>query len=73
MCNEQTCYRVRFLGELSSICKCKNGLRQGDAMYPMLFNLALEKVVRDISDLKEMEIIGHYTLLAYAYDIILLG
>lgn len=73
MCNEQTCCRVRFLGELSSIFECKNGLRQGDALSPVLFNLALEKVVSDTSDLKEMVIIGSYTLLAYADDIILLG
>jgi len=45
-------------------------LRQGETV---LFNLALEKVVRDISDLKEMEIIGPYTLLVYADDTIILG
>lgn len=73
MCNEQTCCRVRWLGELLSIFECKNGLRQSDALSPVLFNLALEKVVSDISDLKEMEIIGPYTLLTYADDIILLG
>jgi hypothetical protein len=39
----------------------------------VLFNLALEKVVIDISDIKEIEILGPYTLLAYADDIILLG
>jgi len=42
-------------------------------MSSVLFKLALEKVVRDISDLKEMEIIDPYILLAYANDIILLG
>jgi len=42
-------------------------------MTPVLFNLALEKVVRDIPDLKEMDAIGPYTLLTYPYYIILLG
>jgi len=46
------------LEELSSIFEYKNGLRQGDALSPVLFNLVLEKVVSDIPDLKEMEIIG---------------
>jgi len=39
----------------------------------MLYNLALEKAVRDILDLKQMEIIGPYTLFANADDVILLG
>jgi len=39
----------------------------------VLFNLALEKVVRYIPDPKEMEVIETHTLLAYADDIILLG
>lgn len=42
-------------------------------MSPVLFNLALKKVVRNISDLKEMEIIVLHTLLAYTDDFILLG
>lgn len=52
--------------------KFKTGLRQGDALSPVLFNLALKKVVRDIPDLKEMKIIEAYTLLAYTNDIILI-
>jgi len=39
----------------------------------VLFNLTLEKVVRYITDLREMEIIGPYTLLVYTDDIISLG
>lgn len=38
-----------------------------------MFNLALEKIIRDIPDLKEMEVIGTGSLLAYIDDIILLG
>jgi hypothetical protein len=73
MCNAQIYCKVRFLGELSTIFECKAGLRQGDALSPVLFNLALEKVVRNIQDSKEMDVIGTHTLLAYADDIILLG
>jgi hypothetical protein len=43
------------------------------SLYPVLFNLALEKVIRNITDPKEMDVIGTHTLLAYADDIIILG
>lgn len=42
-------------------------------MSPVLFNLALEKMARDIEDNKETKGIGSNTLLALADDIILLG
>eukprot|EP00102_Acyrthosiphon_pisum_P022636 XP_016659846.1 PREDICTED: uncharacterized protein LOC107883739 [Acyrthosiphon pisum] len=51
----------------------QTGLRQGDALSPVLFNLALEKVVRSATDTEEMDVIGTHTLLAYADDIIILG
>jgi len=35
----------------------------------VLFNLALEKVVRNVTDPKEMVVIGTHTLLTYADDI----
>ncbi|VVC33182.1 Reverse transcriptase domain [Cinara cedri] len=73
MCNEQTYFKVRLLGELSIIFKSKTELRQVVALFPTLFNLDLEKVMRDIPDLKEMETVGPYTLLVYLDDIILLG
>lgn len=38
----------------------KTGPRPGNALYPVLFNLALEKAVRNIPDNKNMEIIGPY-------------
>lgn len=47
--------KVRFLREFFAIFESKIGLRQGDALSPMLFYLALEKVVKDMTDLKEMK------------------
>lgn len=40
-----------------------------DVLFSVLFNLALEKVVRDIPEI--MEILGLRTLLVYTNDIIL--
>lgn len=73
MCNEQTYCKVRFCGELSTMFECKTGLRQGDALSPALFNLALQKVKRNISDLEEMEISHTPYLECFADDIILIG
>lgn len=41
-------------------------------MIPVLFNLAMEKAVTNIPDLKDMEIIGPYNPLLANADIILL-
>jgi len=45
---------------------------QGKALSPVFFNLAHEKVIRDIREEQEMEIIGLNTLLAYLDDIVIL-
>lgn len=73
ICNQQTFCKVRFMGETSENFECKIGSKQGDALSPVLFNLALEKLIRDILVEQEMEIIGVNTLLAYADDIVILG
>ncbi|CAI6359033.1 unnamed protein product [Macrosiphum euphorbiae] len=72
-CNSDTFCKVRFLGETSKEFEVRCVLKQGDALSPALFNLALEKVVRDMQGDREMEVLGHSSLLAYADDIVLLG
>jgi len=61
------------MGETSEAFKCKTGLRQGDALSPILFNLALEQVIRDMHEKREMELVGINTILAYADDLVILG
>lgn len=44
---EQTQCKVSVAGNTSDAFEVKRGLRQGDALSTVLFNLALEKVIRD--------------------------
>ena len=49
----KTCVRktrnvVRIEGTLSSLFENKTGLKQGDSLSPILFNLALQKVIQSI-------------------------
>lgn len=50
------------------------GLRQGDALSPVIFNLVLEKIIREINLCEGVEL-GRSTIniLAYVDDIALLG
>ncbi|KAF0708802.1 craniofacial development protein 2-like, partial [Aphis craccivora] len=67
---------VKFNGQPSKAFMINTGLKQGDALSPMLFNIALEKVVRNALNtgievkLQESKTIK---LIAYANDIVLLS
>jgi hypothetical protein len=43
MCLTLTCSRVRVGKNLSDVFPVTNGLRQGDALSPLIFNFALEE------------------------------
>jgi sorting nexin-29 len=72
-CNSNTFYRVRYLGETSTHFEVRNGLRQEAALSSTLFNLALKRVIREMQNSREMEMLGGNTLLAYADDIVIFG
>ena len=42
MCLTETCSRVQVGKNLSDMFPIRNGLKQGDALLPLLFNFALE-------------------------------
>ena len=66
---------MRIEGTLSSFPENKTALKQGDSLSPILFNLALQKMIQSIKMVPRVTKIGKQQLnvLAYAYDIVLIG
>jgi hypothetical protein len=63
MCLNETCSKVRIGKHFSDSFLIQNGLKQGDALSPLLFNSALEYAIRSVQ----------VNQLAYADDVNLLG
>lgn len=57
LCDNKTECSVKFLGKLSSTFKVNSGLRQ-DALSTTLFNLGLEKVIRELNHSYQVEVIN---------------
>lgn len=70
MCVNGSKSRVRIGSTVSSAFDINNGLKQGDALSPLLFNIALEKAIRAANIKVEMYTNdGPKLLLAFADDI----
>jgi len=70
MCLTETCNRVRVGKNLSDRFPIRNGLKQGDALSPLLFTFDLEWAIRRVQVNQDgMKINGTYQLLAYADDV----
>lgn len=68
-----TSSQVKVNNELSSSFITNNGLKQGDAMSPTLFNTALESILRKIPRTEILNLDEGNFLLAYADDIVVIG
>lgn len=76
----ETTAKVKFMGEISEPFNIKTGVRQGDGLSPLLFNIVLDKIVREWEEYvkgiqlgKKREVRTWIKCLAFADDLAILN
>jgi hypothetical protein len=74
MCLNEIYSKVHIGKHLSDSFPIQNGLNQGYALTPLLFNFALDYVIRKVEENQvRLKLNGIHQLLAYADDVNLVG
>jgi len=70
----ETYSRVRVGKKMSDRFPIRSGLKQGDALLPMLFDFVLKYAIRSVHVNQDgLKLNGTHQLLAYADDVNILG
>ena len=74
MCLTESCSRVQVGKHLSDMLSIRNGLKQGDALSPFLFNFALEYAIRKVQiNWNDLKLNGAHQLWILADGVNVLG
>ena len=70
MCLNEKYTRVRVGKNLSDIFPIRNGVKQADALSPLLFNFALEYGIRSVQVIQDgLKLNGRYQILVYTNNV----